>query len=659
MSSTTTPLISIENLIERFEPELENITQPLVADFLSQLQDIVASNNSLILKPINDLLSLTFFVDDYQRGYKWTSLQVVDLLNDINEFEISDKGFYCLQPVVVKHHKAEMSGEKGCWELIDGQQRMTTVFMILKYLGHSLVFNIDYQTRESSSDFLKNYLKETLEFDHWDGFINRSNVPSNFDNVDNYHFYEAYKTIHCWFKNNLSDEDKKTWLDKLLNHTKVIWYAARDEKGVINKTSSIDVFMRINSGKIPLTNSELIKALFLQGITGGDKSSLALLKQSELSQQWDVIEHGLQNDEFWGFLSGSKNDGEDSTRIDLLFNLVSSKYKQKSPGKTALSSQDDYNAFNYFSEQLKDKNGDALQNSVSESWHEVKEGYFRLLEWFSDDELYHLVGFLINRNWVSIQYLWQKSLKKDKSEFKNDLKTEIALKIRRFFFSTESEELDFSNLNYEPKNRSAITSILMLLNIDAHRTNKTRLSFKTYQTKWDIEHIHAQQSQDLIGEAKTIAWLTEQESMLNGAVGHVRQEQLESLKKALTNYSAALEAGNENNHVKQLLNTYDQMFSETFGEMKDENVNGLENLCLLPPKVNRGIGNHVFTLKREKIIEYERERNFIPVATKNVFSKFYSPQVVHMHQWTKDDREAYKKSIIQALSYYGDMEGLV
>jgi uncharacterized protein with ParB-like and HNH nuclease domain len=54
--------------------------------------------------------------------------QVQQLLNDIKEFDYeknNEKKFYCLQPLVVTEDK-----ENG-WVVIDGQQRLTTLFIIL------------------------------------------------------------------------------------------------------------------------------------------------------------------------------------------------------------------------------------------------------------------------------------------------------------------------------------------------------------------------------------------------------------------------------------------------------------------------------------------------------------------------------------------------
>src|SRR5438874_1378626 len=111
------------------------------------------SDASISLRPINDLLTERFFVPSYQRGFRWTKQQVVDLLNDIWEFQVKTEGrnnFYCLQPVVVKRRT------DGAWELVDGQQRLTTILLILACrmeLVKALrkpTFTLQFETRPKS-----------------------------------------------------------------------------------------------------------------------------------------------------------------------------------------------------------------------------------------------------------------------------------------------------------------------------------------------------------------------------------------------------------------------------------------------------------------------------------------------------------------------------
>lgn len=666
-------LVAIENLIESYSPELESVESLSIKGFLTQLKNIVASNNTLILKTISELLPLKFFVDDYQRGYKWQVQQVTELLNDIHEFELDSENFYCLQPVVVKYHNPENTGQRGRWELIDGQQRITTVYMILSFLEHDK-YSIDYRTRTESAKFLRDYINNFLPNTSWDDFLNQhkgSDQETCLDNVDNYHFYTAYQVIRNWFSDKgwFDDEQaKERWLGKLLNHTKIIWYAAREGAESLDKQQSIDVFMRINSGKIPLTNAELIKALFLHGVASGQFSELALLQQSEMAQQWDSIEHGLQDDEFWAFLNTSKESLNQSSRIELLFDLISK--KPSSANIKNVSTQDKFFAFNFYNNKIRDSKaqGDCVQGL----WHEVKQGYYRLLEWYKDDELYHLTGFLISRKIQSVDKLWQLAERKGKSEFIISLKKIISRELSKYFQAVDQEDeqinannrlakLDFSRVSYETKNRKKIISLLILLNISVHRNNKTRLSFKSYlEESWDIEHIHAQQSKMLNGENEADVWYEDQLTLLQST--DIPVADIGRLKQSLSAWDDARSkdlksAGNE---FKKYLSD----LAEVVGEFKEEDENALDNLCLLPASVNRGIGNEIFSTKRQKIINYEKglgegsSKEFIPAATKYVFSKYYSDKVSQMHKWSTSDRQLYKSALIDCFKYYGSMEGL-
>ena len=127
--------------------------------------------NSIELKSISELLKMRFFIPTYQRGYRWTEQQVKDLLDDINSFSPKEvpntdkKTWYCLQPVVVKARNNQK--EVIEWEVIDGQQRLTTIFLILHYLNQGYVenrrkklFDLEYETRNTpksnSKEFLQN-----------------------------------------------------------------------------------------------------------------------------------------------------------------------------------------------------------------------------------------------------------------------------------------------------------------------------------------------------------------------------------------------------------------------------------------------------------------------------------------------------------------------
>ena len=114
------------------------------------------TDNNITLKSIGELLGWNFYIPNYQRGYRWTDQQVIDLLNDIYEFvkkprTVEDntiEEFYCLQPVVVRQlSQDEISAKKlissnsneTWYEVIDGQQRLTTIRILLSFMERAFL----------------------------------------------------------------------------------------------------------------------------------------------------------------------------------------------------------------------------------------------------------------------------------------------------------------------------------------------------------------------------------------------------------------------------------------------------------------------------------------------------------------------------------------
>ena len=104
--------------------------------------------NKIELKSVKELLRMKFFIPSYQRGYRWTDQQVKDLLNDLWEFadkKNKDYEFYCVQPLVVREMSSEekkinnIAIDEVWYEVIDGQQRLTTMYIILKKVKKVLI----------------------------------------------------------------------------------------------------------------------------------------------------------------------------------------------------------------------------------------------------------------------------------------------------------------------------------------------------------------------------------------------------------------------------------------------------------------------------------------------------------------------------------------
>ena len=79
---------------------------------------------------------------------------------------------------------------------------------------------------------------------------------------------------------------------------KIIWYE------LINCDSEeeVSMFTKVNMGKIPLTNAELIKALLLKDINSNGNLEKIKSKQENIAVKWDEMESKLQDESFWSFL---------------------------------------------------------------------------------------------------------------------------------------------------------------------------------------------------------------------------------------------------------------------------------------------------------------------------------------------------------------------
>ena len=82
---------------------------------------------------IKELNGKTFYIPAYQRGFRWSKQQVMELIEDLVNFVDRDNNqrIYSLQPIVVK----KICDNK--YELIDGQQRLTAIYILLAFFNAS------------------------------------------------------------------------------------------------------------------------------------------------------------------------------------------------------------------------------------------------------------------------------------------------------------------------------------------------------------------------------------------------------------------------------------------------------------------------------------------------------------------------------------------
>lgn len=559
--------------------------------------------NSVELKTLNELSQYSFFIPAYQRGYRWTVQEVKDLLNDINEFmpkEIdgsNDKTWYCLQPVVVKQR------EEGIYEVIDGQQRLTTAYLILYYLNQDFVekkrdklFHLDYETRPDSKTFLQHPEENPCSC------------------IDFYYIHQAYSTIETWFETSEQQTsfDKNDFRSKIKFHTKVIWYETTEE-------NPITVFTRLNIGKISLTNAELIKALFLNSSNFRTTNIDGMRRrQIEIANEWDQIENAFQNDRLWYFLC---NRQISDNRIEFIFDLMNNS-----------DDRDPYSTFRFFNARLAGKS----EEDMKKNWEEIQGYYQRFNEWFHDRELYHKIGFLLTAEIANIKDLYSQSSNLKKSEFVayiNDL-------IKKHY-----KNRALLDLNYESKETKSALLLYNILTMLQNEHDASYFPFNDYKlNKWDVEHIASRKDARSVPAANRESWLLDVKCYIDQEQqdGPKLIEEVDSMR--------ATRSFEDDDEFAVLFDKVTVHFNKYMNAAED--MDEITNLALLDEKTNRGYKNAVFPLKRKYIIELDKTGGFVPICTKNAFLKYFSDYPPKISFWTQEDREKYEQDLIRVLSPY-------
>ncbi len=610
----------------------------------------VINQNEFDLRTIDSLSNYTFLVEDYQRGYQWDEQQVLDLLKDIDQFDPDSNAqeFYCLQPVAVKkldeneleylveRETIDLEYSKNVYELVDGQQRLTTIFLLLRMLlvgkdqkDHHQVI---YRTRERSKEYLESIQDVPIDSNidvsqemenlqnqlnaSWENYLQEND---QFDNVDNYHFYKAAQLV-----GNYQFFDKGKFIDKLFHKTQIIWY------NEIFKSPK-KLFADLNSGKIKLTGSELIKALFVLDMSKlySANSEIAQFQINELASEWDEVEYQLQQNDFWYFIK-SETKREYSSRIGYLFDVL----------HDATGKKDDFHTYRLYA-------GDPEKLD----WDELKSFFQKLVEWYNDPYLYHRIGFLIfqgDNNLNTLNKIKDKSSSVTKKEFRQMLNEEIT---RAFKKERKGEQIyNLDNLSYK-KDKNSITHVLILFNIHLYEKimGSSRINFEEfYQSNWTLEHIFPQNMSSVKDRYEALELFEEYDQIVQKN-GEQRTE-YNNLWKDLKSIS-------DKNFPK--IRTRLTIFIDDLVEKFD--LDQIGNLTLLNQRENSSIGNKPFKAKRKEIIRFSQEGNnkegltsFIPLGTLHVFTKSYTTNEneVQLTYWSTDDADRYKNAISKSLEKY-------
>lgn len=607
-----------------------------------------------------------FNVPSLQRTYRWGEKEITLLLNDLYEFYNTNKDstndFYPLQPLILK----KSNQNDDTWNVLDGQQRLTTIKLIASFfeMDKDYCLDISYDTREKTKDFLDNISNKKEED------VGKS--------MELYYIFHAYEVIKAWFQKNKKEKDTEK-IDAIRN----VLFEKERTRFVVQEMNIDDdeakTFQNINQGRIPLSCSELIKALFLGHIFESHKNdnncrfayssdgyglfipinpikerqSLTRL-QNIIAKEWDDIETVLMHDEFYSFVCPEKD--RSINRMDFLFEVVCGNEKYKK-----YKTDDPFNAIY---ERIKDDKNANIVDTISHCWNEVVKCFNRMQKLYYDFDAYHLVGFCICED-IGISDDFYKYCNED--EKLDEFKTAIRVKIKgKVLSGLKTDDLDeeLKGLRYK-ENKDKIKEILLLHNLQSYSYEKIRFPFNLYDggKNYDIEHIHAT-AEEKADKNSRYEWFETNHS-------HIKKEK-EKLKGLFEIFEEGYKKKNRdifkddkfNDLRKIMINDNLDNGNEKEDFLKDNN--GIWNLCLLDSTTNRTYKNSLFITKREMILkkakgEMDKEDYVYPLllCTERIFLKFYSnvDSDDNLNFWTKNNREAYLKDISKKVTEFLKLKG--
>ena len=260
---------------------------------------------------VKDVFTKWFRIPEYQRPYVWDKDQVTELLDDVMQARASnpDSQYFLGSLVLRRNSKEEGTTKYEEYDLLDGQQRLTTLFLITavirdltedkglkqtceeaifqkenKYSGTPERLRIVFDIRDQVKEFIKEFIKE-------DGGTTKENelklkISNVEEDISIVNMSKAILNIREYFSTN-SIEDFFLYLRMNV----LMIYVSADELD-----DAFRLFTVMNSRGVKLRNSDILKADNLGAILKDD------VKRLECAKKWEDTESYFAED-FDAFLS--------------------------------------------------------------------------------------------------------------------------------------------------------------------------------------------------------------------------------------------------------------------------------------------------------------------------------------------------------------------
>ena len=246
-----------------------------------------------------------FVIPEYQRSYVWDTDNIQDLLDDLwYAYKNKPNDEYFLGSLVLKKTEEKEFNE---YEVLDGQQRLTTFFLlmaVLRDISKNKTLKKTFQERvhqeENEFDYIpervrivykirdnvENFIKEYILVDN--GTLNleiEKYIESNNTSIS--HMANAIREMKSFFSDK-DDQDIENFC-KFLGGKLVFIYVSTE-----SKEDAFRMFTILNNRGIPLTSADILKSMNIGEVPNEEKNKYA--------EKWEEIEGYLGKD-FNRFLS--------------------------------------------------------------------------------------------------------------------------------------------------------------------------------------------------------------------------------------------------------------------------------------------------------------------------------------------------------------------
>jgi uncharacterized protein with ParB-like and HNH nuclease domain len=555
----------------------------------------------------------------YQRGYKWETASIKKLLQDVYDFQEQDGKFYCLQNITLVPNK-------DVFNVVDGQQRLTTLTLILSFLGayklvEGKVLFPTNSIRTETNNFIKSFITVVypkIDSSSWPDFISKN---AKYDHQDIYYLYQGFQAVAEWFKGHPGAKDQ-------------MWHKLRnDVKFIVNNIETAEseekIFINLNSKRVPLDGADLLRAMIItraaqelnfgesniKGIVRINERRLKIGADLDLINQWwgkkkvkDYFRKfiKIRSDET---VNGTKLFNDEQYPINLLYLLFSEKCGSE------LLALEDY---------------EKRSNEMLQFYTELLELHYTMQDWHQDKEIYHYLGFLFTHlssatfGFKKVWDMWKGSA--TRTNFIDELRGMI----KETIVESDGNLPDFSDItsNWYERNKDKLIRTLILMDITyALREDHANMPSKAFsRTEQDIEHIFPQNPAEVTEKKDYIEFL-------NNYIVADPKGQFD-----LSLFDSMLEDDEYKTKVEEFITLHTNAYK----------THAIGNLVLLAAKLNRSIKNKPYAHKRSRVVRYYHDGNYIQSHTFNVFTRYINnpdDDNFDLLHWTNLDINANSNSI--------------